>query len=117
MDYYPYTAHHADYSHPMGTLLGADEMLIKDVFEQVPPKTGRAVARIPAGQKHMLLAFTIPKSANPNTKYAMPVGNYDTGNYTLLHDEIFFYDDPHILYKHWGPEMWSHIDKHEAVQA
>jgi hypothetical protein len=104
-----------DYSKPVGTLLGAEPLVVKDVFEQVPPKTGRAVARISAGQRHVLLAFTMPKSADPGVLYAVPVGNYNDGAYEFLTDEIFFYDDPHVLYKHWGPEMWAHVDKHEAV--
>jgi len=64
----------------------------------------------------VLLAFTMPKSADPNALYAVPVGNFDAGSYNFISDEIFFYDDPHELYKHWGPEVWAHIDKHEAVQ-
>jgi hypothetical protein len=115
MDYYKDSGNHVDYAKPVDTLPGATELEVKGVFEQVPPKTGRAVARIAAGQRHVLLAFTMPKSADPKQLYAVPVGNYDNGAYTFLTDEIFFYDDPHVLYKHWGPEMWSHIDKHEAV--
>jgi hypothetical protein len=114
MDYYHYASHHADYAHPVATLEGAEPLVIKDVFEQVPPK-GRAVSRISAGERHVLLAFTMPKSSDPNALYAVPVGNYENGSYTFLTDEIFFYDDPHVLYKHWGPEMWAHVDKHEAV--
>ena len=114
MDYYHYANHHADYAHPVGTLKGAEPLIIKDIFNQVPPK-GRAVSRISAGEHHVLLAFTMPKSSDPNALYAVPVGNYENGNYTFLTDEIFFYDDPHVLYKHWGSEMWAHVDKHEAV--
>jgi len=114
MDYYHDTTHHADYAHPVATLAGATPLVVKDVFEQVPPK-GRAVSRISAGERHVLLAFTLPNSSDPNALYAVPVGNYDNGSYTFLTDEIFFYDDPHVLYKHWGPEMWAHVDKHEAV--
>ncbi len=114
LDYYPYAAHHADYAKRAGTLPGAEPLLIKDVFEQVPPK-GRAVARIPAGQRHVLLAFTLPNAPNPKLEYATPVGDYEDGGYTFQTDNIFFYDDPHILYKHWGPDMWAHIAKHEAV--
>lgn len=115
MDYYVDTGKHVDYAHPLGTLPGAEALAVKDVFEQKAPATGTAVARIPAGQKHVLLAFTLPNSSNPAKLYAMPVGNFDNGSYNLLNDQIFFYDDPHILYKHWGPEMWAHIEKHEAV--
>ncbi len=115
MDYYRDAAHHADYAHPVGVLLGAQELVVKDAFEQVAPHTLRATARIPAGQRQMLLAFTLPKSSDPQAEYAVPVGDFDTGSYTILTDQIFFYDDPHTLYKHWGPETWAHIDKHEVV--
>jgi hypothetical protein len=114
MDYYHYASHHADYAHPVATLAGAEPLVIKDVFEQVPPKC-RAVSRISAGERHVLLAFTMPKSSDPNALYAVPVGNYDNASYTFLTDEIFFYDDPHTLYKHWGADAWAHVDKHEVV--
>jgi hypothetical protein len=115
MDYYLDTGKHVDYAHPVGILLGATPLVVKDVFEQKAPASGRAVARIPAGEKHVLLAFTLPASSAPTTVYATPVGDFDNGLYTLLNDEIFFYDDPHQLYKHWGPATWAHIDKHEVV--
>lgn len=114
-DYYKDTGKHVDYAHPVDVLKGAEPMEIKDVFEQVAPKTGRAVARVSAGQKHVLLAFTLPKSADPKTLYAVPVGHYDGGVYEFLNDQIFYYDDPHVLYKHWSADDWAHVDKHEVV--
>jgi hypothetical protein len=114
MDYYADKGNHVDYAHSAGVLLGAQPLLIKGAFEQKAPSSGPAVARIPAGQKHVLLAFTMPGSSDPTALYATPVGDFDNGSYTLLNDQIFFYDDPHILYKHWSPDIWSHIDKHEA---
>jgi hypothetical protein len=115
LDYFIDKAKHVDYAHPVGELLGATPLLIKDVFEQKAPATGPAVARIPPGQRHVLLAFTMPSSTDPKTLYATPVGDYDNSLYTLLNDEIFFYDDPHQLYSHWGTDTWAHIDKHEVV--
>lgn len=115
MEYYTDSGNHADYAHPVGMLLGAEPLLVKGVFEQKAPANSRAVFRIAAGQRQVLLAFTMPKSDDPKQLYAVPVGNYDEGQYNLLTDEIFFYDDPHVLYKHWGPEMWAHVDKHEPV--
>ena len=115
LDYYKDTAKHVDYAKPAGILKGADPLLIKDVFEQVPPKSGRAVSRITAGQRHVLLAFTMPHSADPATLYAAPVGHYIDGRYEFYNDDIFFYDDPRSLYKHWSPAVWDHIDKHEVA--
>jgi len=113
MDYYPYAAHHADYSKTSGTLLGAEPMAVKDAFEQVAPKT--AALRIPTGDKQVLLAFTMPKSADPTKEYAVPVGYKKDGDYTFVTDDIFFYVDPHELYKHWGPQVWQAVDSHQVI--
>jgi hypothetical protein len=115
MAYYKDSGNHVDYAHPVGYLLGAQPLLIKGVFEQVAPKTGPAVARISAGARHVLLAFTMPGSADPAQLYAAPVGHYINGAYEFVSDDIFFYDDPHTLYKYWGPAVWAHIDKHEVA--
>ncbi len=115
MDYYKDTAKHVDYAKPVGVLLGAEPLEIRDVFEEKAPANTRAVFRIAPGQRQVLLAFTMPKSDDPKQLYAVPVGNFDEGVYNFFTDEIFFYDDPHVLYKHWGAEMWAHVDKHEPV--
>jgi hypothetical protein len=114
MDYYPYSAHHADYSKTAGTLLGAEPIDIKDAFEQVKPKA--ALTRIPAGDKQVLLAFTMPKSADPAKEYAVPVGYKDGKDYTFSTDDIFFYADPHELYKHWGTQVWQAVDSHQVLK-
>ena len=115
MDYYKDTGKHVDYSKPVGVLLGAEPLVIRDVFEEKAPANSRATFRIAPGQRQVLLAFTMPNSSDPKALYAVPVGNFDGGIYNFFTDEIFFYDDPHVLYKHWGPAMWAHIDKHEPV--
>ena len=113
MDYYPYAAHHADYSKTVGTLLGAEPILIKDAFEQVAPKS--ALLRISLGDNQVLLAFTMPKSADPAKQYAVPIGFKKDGDYTFYTDDIFFYQDPHELYKHWGPQVWQAVDSHQVI--
>ena len=110
LDYYPAVAHHADYAHSAGTLLGAEPLAIKDAFEQVAPKS--ATFRIPGGDKQVLLAFTLPGSA---TLYAVPVGYRQGSDYTFVSDDIFFYDDPHQLFNYWGPKVWQAIDAHQVV--
>jgi hypothetical protein len=113
MDYYPSTGRHADYAKTSGTLLGAEPLLIKGYFEQAAPASSRS--RIPRGDRHVLLAFTKPKSDAPDKEYAVPVGYHDQSGYTFYTDEIFFYDDPHELYKHWGPEVWKAVDSHQVI--
>ena len=113
MEYYPYAGHHADYAKSAGTLLGAEPLIVKDAFEQVAPKT--ATYRIPGGDKQVLLAFTMPKSADPKKEYAVPVGYVQGGDYTFFADEVFFYDDPHQLYKHWGAQVWQAVETHQVI--
>jgi hypothetical protein len=112
LDYFKYANHKADYSHSAGLLLGADPLIVKDAFEQVAPKT--ATFRIPGGDRQVLLAFTLPKSNDPNAVYATPVGYHDEGQYTFLTDQIFFYDDPHKLYN-WPADVWAAVDAHKVV--
>ncbi|HEX7157494.1 MAG TPA: hypothetical protein VF214_00660, partial [Edaphobacter sp.] len=113
MDYYPSAGRHADYTKTAGTLLGAEPLLIKGYFEQPAPPSSRS--RIPRGDRHVLIAFTKPKSDAPDKEYAVPVGYHDQSGYTFYTDEIFFYDDPHELYKHWGPEVWKAVDSHQVI--
>jgi hypothetical protein len=115
MDYYKDTGKHVDYAKPAGVLQGAEPLIVRDVFEEKAPANSRAVFRIAPGQRQVLLAFTMPNSTDAKQMYAVPVGNFDDGVYNFFTDEIFFYDDPHVLYKHWGPEIWAHVDKHEPV--
>jgi hypothetical protein len=113
IDYYALTGHHVEYGKSAGTLLGAQAMLIKDAVEQVAPKS--ATFRIPGGDRQVSLVFTLPQSSDPAKEYAVPVGYRQDGVYTFYTDEIFFYDDPHELYKHWGPEIWKAVDSHQVI--
>jgi hypothetical protein len=110
LEYYPYAGHAAQYGKSAGALLGAEPLVVKDAIEQVAPKG--ATMRIPGGDKQALLVFTKPGDTN---EYAVPVGYKQDGQYTFLTDEIFFYDDPHELYKHWGPEIWKAVDAHQVI--
>lgn len=113
LDYYPYAAHRADYAKTVGTLLGAEPLAITGAFEQVAPKS--ATFRIPGGDRQVLLAFTLPKSADPKKQYAVPVGYRQGDDYTFSTDNIFFYDDPHVLYDFWGPQVWQAVDAHQVI--
>lgn len=113
LDYYPYAGHHVNYGKSAGTLLGAQALLIKDAVEQVAPKS--ATFRIPGGDRQVSLVFTLPRSSDPAKEYAVPVGYRQDSQYTFYTDEVFFYDDPHELYKHWGPEIWKAVDAHQVI--
>ena len=110
LDYYPYTGHTVDYAKTAGTLLGAEKIVVEDAVEQKAPKS--AAFRIPQGDRQVLLVFEKPGDKQP---YAVPVGNVQGGDYSLLTDEIFFYDDPHQLFSYWGPQVWNAIDAHQVI--
>ncbi|MGD0442449.1 MAG: hypothetical protein ABSA39_00800 [Edaphobacter sp.] len=110
LDFYPYVGHAVQYGKSAGTLLGAEKLVVKDAVEQVAPKS--ATFRIPGGDRQVLLVFTRPDDVK---EFAVPVGYRQDGQYTFYTDEIFFYDDPHELYKHWGPEIWKAVDAHQVI--
>jgi hypothetical protein len=113
MEYYPASGRHVDYAKTAGTLLGAQKLDIKGFSEQVAPKS--ATHRIPGGDRQVLMLFTLPDSETPTSEYGVPVGYHEAGGYTFYLDEIFFYDDPHELYKHWGAETWKAVDSHQVI--
>lgn len=113
MDYYPVVGHRVEYGKSAGILLGAEPLIVKGAVEQVAPK--KATFRIPGGDRQVSLVFTLPQSPDPAKEYAVPVGYHQDGQYTFYTDEIFFYDDPHELYKHWGPEIWKAVDAHQVI--
>jgi hypothetical protein len=113
MDYYPYTGKRVVYGKPSGTLLGAEPMAVKGFAESVAPKA--ATVRIPGGDRQVSMIFTRPGSDDPAKEYAVPIGYHEAGQYTFYTDELFFYDDPHELYKHWGPEVWKAVDAHQVI--
>lgn len=113
LDYYPVAGRTVQYAKSAGTLLGAEELKVKGAVEQVAPKL--ATFRIPGGDRQVSLVFTLPGSADSGKEYAVPVGYRQGGQYTFYTDEIFFYDDPHVLYKHWGAEVWKAVDSHQVM--
>lgn len=102
--YYPYdpATHHADLGHEAGQLLPIERLEIKDVITQATPGA--------AGQREVLAIFE-----KEGKQYAFPIGSEKEGNYQIYSDEMLFIQDPRELYKHWPPEIWQEIDKHEVT--
>lgn len=112
MEYFHANAHHADYTKPVGSLPGAEPLKIVEAFQQTRPNG--IATRVPAGNVQVLLAFTMPKSADAQKLYAAPAGYKDASGYTFFTDDIFFYDDPHKLYD-WSPQIWQAVDAHQVI--
>jgi len=113
MEYYPYTGGAVQYAHSSGTLMGDDELHVKNAILAVAPKS--ATFRIPGGDKHLLLVFTKAGDDKDDKKeYAVPVGFEQGGEFTFYLDEMLLYDNPRTIY-HWPQSTWVAIDKHIAV--
>lgn len=114
MEFYPFNGKSVEFLRPAGLLLGAEKIVVRDAVEQVAPKSSGT--RFPDAEAEVLLIFVRPDDPqNPAREYATAVGDREGHDYTVLTDQLFFYDDPHQLYSHWGPKVWKTIDDHNAV--
>ena len=101
--YYPYDAsrRHVDFDHEAGTLLPLEQLTIKDVLTATPKGLSQ--------RKQVMAVFE-----KEGKSYAVPVGVEGEGEYKIYADELFFYEDPRDLYKHWPADVWQAVDKHEV---
>ncbi|ADV84089.1 hypothetical protein [Terriglobus saanensis] len=111
MTAYPSTPTHVDYAGKGALLLGAEPLHVVNMIEQVAPKEGD---RIPKGDHQVVMLFTRP--TDTKQLLGVPVGYVEEGIYKFYLDEIFFYDDPHTLYKHWPKEVWAAVDQHKVIK-
>ncbi|MGZ4845617.1 MAG: hypothetical protein ACXV8M_11650 [Candidatus Angelobacter sp.] len=114
LPYYPYdaTAHTVNFKRQAGLLPPLAKLQVKDVVlarEPVALKPGE-VAVI---QKKIMAVFE--KSGEPGI-FAAAFGANTGDDYSFSANDLFFYEDPHELYKHWPADIWSAIDQHQAKQ-
>lgn len=108
---YAYTGHSIDFAHSGGYLLGADELHVKDFILATGNRSSEL--RIPPGNKQVFMIFTRP--GDDTKEFAAPVGYVDGTGYTFYLDTLFFYDDVHVLYKHWPKPVWDAVAQHQVV--
>lgn len=101
--YYPYdpARHHVDFAHEAGLLLPIEKLEIKDVITAVAPSAPE--------QRQVMAVFM--KDGN---SYAFSIGSAKGSDYRIYSDEILYIQDPRELYKHWPPDVWEAIEKHEV---
>lgn len=110
LDYYPYAGHRIDFAHRAGLLPGAQPIAIEDIVTQKAP--ANLATRVPLGDKQVFAIFTMPNDAK---KYATAIGSMQGSDSTYYCDQMFYYDDPHSMYKYWGPQVWAAIDQHHPI--
>ena len=98
---YDRARHRSDFSHEAGKFLPLEKLDIKDVVSDVSPGS--------PDQRQVIAIFE-----KDGKSYSFPIGSVKDGNYQIYSDDMLFIQDPHELYKHWPPEVWAAIDKHEV---
>jgi hypothetical protein len=108
LEYYPYAAGRVDFAHKTGVLPSVQALAIKNIVTQKAPAT--LASHVPLGDKQVLAVFTLPGDAK---QYATAIGFLQGSDSTYYCDQIFYYDDPHAMYKHWPADVWQAIDQHQ----
>jgi hypothetical protein len=62
-------------------------------------------------QKQVLAVFDMPEEQGT---FAAPIGTAVGEDFNFTANDVFFFADPHQLYKHWPPDIWKAIDEHQA---
>lgn len=111
LDYYPYTdEHRVDFGHRAGVLPSAQPLKIEDVVTERAPANLRS--RIPLGDHQVFAIFHFP---NENKDYATAIGYLQGNDSKYYCDDVFYYDDPRQMYKHWPADIWQAIDQHRPI--
>ena len=109
MDYYPYEGHRVEFAHKTGVLPSIQELKISDMVTAKVPESLQN--RVPHGSEQVLAVFEKPDSPK---LFATPVGYLEGSDSKFYCDDLFYYDDPHQLYKHWPADVWQAVDAHQA---
>ena len=101
--YYPYDAasKRVDFGHEAGLLGPIEKLQIIDVITAMPPG---------AGQRRQVMAIF----KKDGKSYAVPIGYEADEEYKIYSDEMFFIEDPHVLYKHWPADVWQAVEQHQV---
>ncbi len=108
LDYFPYAGHSVNFAHKVGVLPSVQALEIKDIALAKAPAS--IASRIPLGDKQVYAVFEMP--GDPR-QYATAIGSMQGTDSTYYCDDIFYYDDPHQMYKHWPADVWQAVDQHQ----
>src|SRR5207302_447195 len=88
------------------TLFPLERLEIKDVVLRPAPASWSA----PVGESELVAICRRPDS----TLVAVPIGSARNGDFHLQVNDVFYIQDPHELYGHWGENTWKSIEEHKA---
>ncbi|HZD96391.1 MAG TPA: hypothetical protein VE133_19170 [Candidatus Sulfotelmatobacter sp.] len=110
--YYRYDAPGVNFSRQAGLLPPVAKLQVKDVVLQRQPVALKP-GQVAVVQKQIMLVFE--KTGTPGL-FAASIGTNTGDDYTFNANDLLFFDDPHELYKHWPPDIWSAIDQHQVKE-
>ena len=115
VNYFPYAGGQVDFKHSAGLLPPLKTLQVTNVIQSTAPDT-KAEEVAPGVRVRAQRVLAVFKADGDTKSYAVAIGGNRGGDYTLYINDMFFFDDPHKLYKHWPAEVWSAIDQHQALK-
>ena len=111
LDYYPYAGGRVEFVHPAGVLPSVQQLSIEKVITERAP--ANLATRFPLGDKQVFAVFKMPGDMK---EYATAMGTINNrgggADETYYCDDIFYYQDPHTMYRHWPADVWQAVDQH-----
>lgn len=111
----PYYRYHpasrsVDFAAKAGVLPPLDKLEVKDVVLARAPVSLRP-GQVAVVRMQIMAVFEEP--SHPG-EFAVAIGTNLGDDFTFNVNDIFYYEDPHELYKHWPPDVWNAIDHHQV---
>jgi hypothetical protein len=109
MPYYPFAGGRVEFSKSMGAIPAAQQLDVKKIVKAVAPASVDDGAS--HGSRQAFAVFALPGSP---ALYATAIGAMDGDQEAYFCDNLFYYDDPHIIYDNWPKSVWAVIDAHQV---
>lgn len=113
--YFPYRHGHVDYAHHEGLIPPMQEMKIQKIVTQRKPRGVKT--HVPGGSEQVLAVFSMPGSQKASQQsYAVPIG-YTQGKKSEFYcSQMFYYNNPRLIYAYWPQKVWTDIEQHKAAK-
>jgi len=98
---YSRATRHANFAREAGKFPPLQKLNIQDVVLDQAPDS--------AGSKQIMAVFE-----QEGKSYAFQIGTAEGADYQFYANNILFYEDPRDLYKHWPPDIWDAVSRHEV---
>jgi hypothetical protein len=113
--YFPYRHGRVDYAHQAGLVPPMQEMKIQKIVTQRKPRGVKT--HVPGGGEQVLAVFTLPGSQKAGQEsYAVPIGYTEGKKSEFDCSQMFYYNNPHLIYAYWPQQVWTEIEEHKAAK-